>query len=152
MAARQSAIVSGALPGSFADMQPRAPAPVVIDPADTDFGAGLRSHLLQDYQSGKMDAVQLCTLAYHITRAGGQGVSDLALEPSNRHANDHVRGVLGSRVTTAFYVTGVPMWCKTEEGRMFLDFPINLPHEEFASCFAESPEDFKVTPDSDLPR
>ena len=153
MSARLSAIASGAVPGAVAGLAPHAPPANAAD--NSDFGVGLRSYLLREYQLGKMDGVQMCTIAHHVTRAGGQGVSDLAVEPGNRHAADHIRGVLGSRCTTAFYVARVPMWCKTSERRQHLDFPVNLPHEEFAACFADRPEELKIDVDSlepgDLP-
>ena len=154
-ARRSSAIASGALPGGLAALAPHAqgstPGGGGRRREEADFGAGLRAYLLREYQLGRMDGVQLTTIAYHATRAGGQGVSDLALEPGNRHAADHIRGVLGARVTTAFFVATVPMQCKTTESRKHMDFPLNLPHEEFAACFAESPEQFTVDADSDLP-
>eukprot|EP00959_Pyramimonas_sp_CCMP1952_P290620 6078575-Pyramimonas_sp.AAC.1 len=108
----------------------------------SDHGAGLRQYLLQEWQTGTMNAKQVCVLAYWATRGGATGVADLALRPDSSHFAGHLKGALNLNAQHAFYMVDVPMWCKGTESRITRPFPINLPHEFFASHAAAHPEEY----------
>jgi len=123
----------------LADAESSIPGPGVgVDPLGDDGGAGLREFLLEKYRSGSMPAVELTSLCYHIMRSGGIGVGDLALNPSNAHAAEHVRRALGGD-SNRFYKFQLPVWDHEMDSRMHIDFHIRLPHEIFAASWSEDP-------------
>ena len=98
---------------------------------------------------GSMPSVSLCTLAWHSTRAGASGVEDLAMDPSQHHHAEHLRKALGARSLSSFYWGRVAIWDYQEEERKMIDFPINAPHDQFASAYLERPTDFQVAAHDD---
>ena len=107
-----------------------------------DGGAGLRAHLISQYRAGTLTATAVCTFAWHAVAAGAKGVEDLAYDPYGAHQAEHLRSALGLR--RDFYVAEVPMWDHVGEKRGIFDFPINLPHEQFASAFSANPQEFQT--------
>eukprot|EP00969_Alexandrium_andersonii_P341444 15093046-Alexandrium_andersonii.AAC.1 len=83
-----------------------------------------------------MSAHTLCTIAYHSTRAGATNMEDLAIHPASTHQAERVRAVTGTVAKEALYTIKLPMWDHTQEKRYFSDFPVNLPHEQFARAYA----------------
>ena len=138
MAARAAAFAlqQGARPSSTEE-PPNGPS---------DGGAGLRAHLLSEYKKGALSAKAVCTIAWHATSAGAANVSDLAYDPASpgQHQAEHLRAAIGARAASTFYMGSVPMWDHVAEQRIYIDFPINAPHEQFASAYEASPKDFRV--------
>ena len=60
-------------------------------------GENLRACLLDRFTMGSFAGSDVAELCYHITEAGGQGVSDLALRPelAKSHGHAHVRRTAG---------------------------------------------------------
>ena len=86
-----------------------------------------------------MPAVELSSLCFHVMRAGGAGVGDLALDPrQSNHAAEHVRNVLGGS-DSRFYMFQLPVWNHETDSRHHISFPIRLPHEIFSDSWAENP-------------
>ena len=114
--------------------------------APRDFGAGLRKYLLNEFCKGRMTSEQVCTLGWHCTAAGAQGVADLALNPKYQRQAEHLRRAMDVRARETFYVARIPMWDHTEERRTFIEFPLDLPHEAFSRLHAQDPERFVLQP------
>ena len=118
--------------------------------AGQDGGAGLRRFLVQQWKRGKLPAEDVCTMAWHATRAGGSGVADLAVDPKYRHQAEHLVKALQVRTPDCFYMVDLPLWDHEEEVRKVWPFPMSLPHEEFARGYAACPGDFDVEGADDL--
>eukprot|EP00969_Alexandrium_andersonii_P188451 8327832-Alexandrium_andersonii.AAC.1 len=87
-----------------------------------------------------MSAKTLCTIAYHGVKAGAANVEDLAVHPAATRQAERVRTVMGTIGIDELYTIKLPMWDHTQEKRYLSDFPVNLPHEQFARAYAEFPE------------
>jgi hypothetical protein len=112
-----------------------------------DGGLGLRRYLLQRYKRGLLSATDVCTLAWHSTQAGAEGVADLALHPDSSSGNfsKHLKRALKMRAASTFYCASVPMWDKDTETRYEAQFPMNLPHDIFAAEFIRDPSSFDTS-------
>ena len=66
-------------------------------PQHTRAGENLRACLLDRFRMGAITGSDVAELSYHITQAGGMGVSDLALRPevAKSHGHAHVRRTAG---------------------------------------------------------
>ena len=73
-----------------------------------DGGLGLRRYLLQRYKRGLLSATDVCTLAWHSTQAGAEGIADLALHPDSSSGNfsKHLKRALKMRAASTFYCIG----------------------------------------------
>ena len=157
MAARHTAELAGlAIPGSSSNRpidQPHGVGAVASLLQDqprmgSDEGKGLRGFLLDRYKRGTLPASTLAALCWHATRAGAANVADLASSPSDsEHAADHVRRAIAARAKDTFYVAKIPMKCSDEVGeqRRLVDFPMNLPHEDFARQYKEDAGQFQIS-------
>ena len=84
-----------------------------------------------------MTAVDVTSVAFYSTQAGACGVGDLALNPQqSSHAAEHLRGALNLRAQMTLYFIDLPVWDSERNERTHISFPINLPHEQFASSWA----------------
>eukprot|EP00969_Alexandrium_andersonii_P300533 13286691-Alexandrium_andersonii.AAC.1 len=110
----------------------------------SDGGQGLRSFLLDQFKSGRMSATTVCTLAWHATAGGATNVADLAHDPASSHQAEVLMRAIGARAASTFFYTDIPLWDHIEEQRVVERFPFDLPHEHFATLFAQKPSDFKV--------
>ena len=112
-----------------------------------DGGLGLRLFLLDRYKRGLMPASTLASLCWHATRAGASNVADLACKPDSvTAAADHVRRAISARAKSTFYIAQVPMKSSGDEGeqRRLCEFPMNLPHDDFARQYKEAPDEFNI--------
>ena len=157
MAARHNAALAhlGISTGSSPMYETAAPPQELQHDKGADEGIGLRSFLLDRYKRGKLPASTLSTLCWHATRAGAANVADLACSPSQseKHAADHVRRAIAVRAKNTFYIAQAPMKCNEEAGvqRLLCEFPMNLPHVDFARQYKEAPDQFKVALHGDPP-
>eukprot|EP00959_Pyramimonas_sp_CCMP1952_P456483 9473232-Pyramimonas_sp.AAC.1 len=87
----------------------------------------------------------VCTVAWHCTRAGLRGLGDLACDPAgSAHRTHHIREALGMNKNDAFYTTEVPMWDSDTQARIYSKFPVSLPHETFSSTYEANPSDYDL--------
>ncbi|CAE6971965.1 unnamed protein product [Symbiodinium sp. CCMP2592] len=111
-------------------------------PQQTRAGENLRACLLDRFTMGSITGADVAELSFHITEAGGRGVSDLALRPevAKSHGHQHVRRNAGK-----FYpepdVTYIntPLFMKRETRRVNERVPMMLPSKLF-ELFVEKPE------------
>lgn len=97
-------------------------------------GEDLRRYLLEKFCIEGMPGSEVATLAYHITRAGGQGLEDLALNATSavknghRHVKKHA-GKIYPEVGLDF--VKCPMYKKRDSQRVVEEVPIYLPSTAF---------------------
>ena len=156
MAGRHAAALAylGMSTGSSPMYTTAAPPQELQHDKGADEGIGLRSFLLDRYKRGKLPASTLSTLCWHATRAGAANVADLACSPSQseQHAADHVRRAIAVRAKSTFYIAQVPMKSDEEPGvqRLLCEFPMNLPHADFARQYNKAPDQFKIALHGDI--
>ncbi|CAK0792057.1 unnamed protein product [Prorocentrum cordatum] len=112
---------------------------VTDEATSADGGVGLRRYLLEQCKCGQMTATAVSTTAWWATKAGAVGIDDLALHPSGTHHSEHLSAAIQTRADTAFYTAGAPMWDSETNRRVLVDFPVNLPHEQFAEEWFHDP-------------
>ena len=103
--------------------------------AELDF----RFDLIDRYAAGKLDNMDLATIAWKATQAGARGVQDLAVNPVVKGDN-HARAVrsalgLNSVKDEVLYTCRVPVWDVTTASRVVKDMLVKLPHETIARDF-----------------
>ena len=110
-------------------------------PPDTDqFSEALRSFIISSYSVLRsVDGAFVAELCWHITRAEGKGVEDLAIHPStaSKHGGRLVKHILARDYEDPDLVNVVaPAWnkksCEREKGKI----PIHLPSAIFSKEFA----------------
>ena len=86
----------------------------------------------------------VCVISYWTQLAGGHGVSDLALSPSQTGGIfvTHLRRAVGIRAENSFYAASVPLWNNSTQQRQLEPFPFLLPHVIFADLYTKSPHLF----------
>ena len=97
-------------------------------------GKQLRTFLLEKYCLDGLPASTVATIAYWCTKAGGLGVQDLAVHPSQavKHGSEHIKNAAGKiypepNLTRVF----TPMYVKRETRRVEQDIPVYLPSQAF---------------------
>ena len=117
-----------------------APAPACSSHDDDGAAAQeFRRDLVSRFATGKLEAIDLCTLAWRSTKAGARGVEDLAVDP-NQKGDNHakvVRKALGlDKVSdAALYELHVPLYDAATGKRTVRPLPVKLPHEALARDF-----------------
>ena len=146
----ESSLVDPAAPSNLS----QSTRPVEAPKFGSDDGQGLREHMIKEWKYGRMTSEAVCTLSWHISRAGGSGVADLALNPKLTKQAEHLRKALEVKSKDSFYLARIPLWDKADEDRKYFDFPMYLPHEAFGKNFNRSPESFDpaLNDESFLPR
>ena len=111
-------------------------------PQHTRAGENLRACLLDRFTMGAITGSDVAELSYHITQAGGMGVSDLALRPevAKSHGHAHVRRTAGKFFPEpdVTYID-TPLFLKREVRRVNEKVPMMLPSKLF-ELFVEKPE------------
>ena len=146
----ESSLVDPAAPSNLS----QSTRPVEAPKFGSDDGQGLREHMIKEWKYGRMTSEAVCTLSWHISRAGGSGVADLALNPKLTKQAEHLRKALEVKSKDSFYLARIPLWDKADEDRKYFDFPMYLPHDAFGKNFNRSPESFDpaLNDESFLPR
>ena len=98
-----------------------------------------RHDLVDRFAVGKLDAVDLATIAWKAKKAGAGGVSDLAVDPDIKGEN-HARKVrtalnLNAVEDEVLYACQIPVWDATTASRKVASMPVKLPHEALARDF-----------------
>ncbi|OLQ04177.1 hypothetical protein AK812_SmicGene12804 [Symbiodinium microadriaticum] len=92
---------------------------------------------------GAITGSDVAELSYHITQAGGMGVSDLALRPevAKSHGHAHVRRTAGKFFPEpdVTYID-TPLFLKREVRRVNEKVPMMLPSTKLFELFVEKPE------------
>ena len=104
------------------------------------WGLELRKFLLDKYCLEGLSGSDVATLSYYISKAGGAGVSDLALRPevATKHGNEHVKlhaGKIWPDLDLAY--VDCPMFVKRESRRSVEQVPIYLPSTAFNQFLTE---------------
>eukprot|EP00959_Pyramimonas_sp_CCMP1952_P236997 4952951-Pyramimonas_sp.AAC.1 len=89
-----------------------------------------------------MSATTVNSIAYYAQQGGARGLEDIALHPTSTHHAEHLRRAVAARSKSSFYNARVPVWCKRTERRIFIDFPINLPSDQFETAYRLNPKEF----------
>jgi len=96
----------------------------------------MRKFLLSSYTLGRqVDGAFLAELCWHITKVGGQGVQDLAVNPkyASKNGNAIVKHMLGRDYEDPDLVLiKAPTWDKNKSERVSRKIPIHLPSSIFA--------------------
>jgi hypothetical protein len=116
------------------------PAPLAGGVPDADkCAAEFRCDLVSRYGHAKLDAIDLCTLAWRATKAGARGVADLAVDPAHQGSN-HARVVrkalgLDKVVDEVLFQIWVPKYDASIGRRVVSSMHVKLPHEALARDF-----------------
>ena len=97
-----------------------------------------RFDLIDRFAGGKLDHVDLGTIAWKTTQAGAGGVSDLAVDPTHkRHHAEKNRSALNLNMVKdeILYSIKLPQWDASSAARVVGDMFVKLPHECLARDF-----------------
>jgi len=94
---------------------------------------GFRFDLIDRFAAGKLDPIDLATIAWRATAAGAEGVADLAVDPNQKGANHarKIRDALGLDAVKdqVLYELRIPVWCVATAARVVSPMFVKLPHE-----------------------
>jgi len=113
-----------------------------------------RFELIDRFSSGKLEPVDVATLAWKATQAGAGGVKDLAVDPALKGDNHArvVRTALGLDCVKddALFECSVPLWDVYKAARSVRPMVVKLPHEAIAREYAHQREAYhKAREDTD---
>ena len=120
--------------------------------AKKEGGQELRRFLLEKFCEEGMTGAEVASICWHVTRAGGQGVADLGLQPGTaaKHGHGHVMRHAGQIYPEVdLHYVDCPMHLKREARRCLEKVPIFLPSTAFAKFVTDDMYDH---PQSDFDR
>ena len=123
------------------------------NPGDEDTEA-LRHFLISSYTLGKhVDGAFVAELCWHITKVGGKGVQDFAVNPKNGNASKNGNALIKHILARDFkdpdlVDVAAPFWNKTACHRDTSSVPMHLPSRIFTDQFehTETPVQTTVEP------
>lgn len=112
----------------------------ILSTAKRHAGEQLRHYLLDKFCTEGLPGSEVATLAHYISRAGGLGVEDLALDPSraSKHGHAHVKNHMGNvypEVDLAY--VECPVYEKRDACRATVKIPIYLPSTAFSQFLTD---------------
>ena len=111
-----------------------------VSKAKREGGEELRRLLLSKFCEEGMTGADVATICWHVTRAGGQGVADLGLQPSSasKHGHSHVMNHAGKIYPEVdLEYVDCPMHLKREARRSSEKVPIFLPSTALSKFVTE---------------
>lgn len=120
--------------------------------AKREGGQELRRLLLSKFCEEGMTGAEVATICWHVTRAGGQGVADLGLQPSSatKHGHAHIMNHAGQIYPEVdLEYIDCPMHLKRESRRSYEKVPVYLPSSALgkfvtADMYDHPLEDFQM--------
>ena len=107
-------------------------------------GHKLWNLLVSEYASHEITAKLVCSIAHYVTLCGGQGVADLAADPSKSgesNASQHLKLTLAKHFKDPdVYNVGTPSYEKKTSHRCIQQIPMILPSMIFKERFANHVE------------